>query len=142
MSKCPNCGLETDGKFCPECGSFVPQAAPAPVRTVSPEPNPTYTAPVTVNNITNDTIPEKYRPLGAWAYFGYSLLFAIPIVGFILLIVFSFSDSNINRRNFARSFWCGLLVSLILTILIVIIMLLAGVDFSTIANNGMAGYKW
>lgn len=55
-------------------------------------------------------IPEKYRPISAWGYFGYNLLFALPIAGFILLIVFSFNDSNINRRNYARSFFCGLLL--------------------------------
>lgn len=50
-------------------------------------------------------IPPEFRPLGAWAYFAYSILFSIPILGLILLIVFSFSDSNINRRNYARSYF-------------------------------------
>ena len=54
--------------------------------------------------------PEQFRPLGAWEYFGYSLLYSIPLIGFIMLIIFSFNDSNINRRNFSRSFFCGLLV--------------------------------
>lgn len=35
-----------------------------------------------------NTLPKEYKPLSAWAYFGYQLLFAIPFVGFILLIVF------------------------------------------------------
>ena len=56
---------------------------------------------------------EAFRPLSPWAYFGYSLLFCIPLAGFVLLIVFSLSDQNINRRNFARSHWCGLLIALI-----------------------------
>ena len=42
---------------------------------------------------------SQYRPLSPWAYFGYNLLFSIPILGFIMLIVFSFSNENINRRN-------------------------------------------
>lgn len=54
--------------------------------------------------------PEQFRPLGAWEYFGYSILYSIPLIGFIMLIIFSFNDSNINRRNFSRSFFCGLLV--------------------------------
>ena len=54
--------------------------------------------------------PEQFRPLGAWEYFGYSLLYSIPLIGFIMLIIFSFNDSNINRRNFSRSFFCGLIV--------------------------------
>lgn len=56
------------------------------------------------------SISPEYRPLGAWEYFGYSLLFGLPIIGLILLIVFSFSGSNINRRNFARSYFCMLVL--------------------------------
>lgn len=59
-------------------------------------------------------VPPEFRPLGAWAYFAYSILFSIPILGIILLIVFSFSDSNINRRNFARSYFIALLFVIIL----------------------------
>lgn len=58
--------------------------------------------------------PERFRPLSPWAYLGYTILFAIPLVGFICLIVFSLSDTNINRRNFARSFFCSLVLSLII----------------------------
>lgn len=65
----------------------------------------------------NQNIPSNYKPLSAWAYFGYQLLFAIPFVGFILLIVFSFNNDNINRRNFARSYFCVyLLVAIIFVI--------------------------
>ena len=61
--------------------------------------------------------PEQFRPLSPWAYFGYTLLFSIPLVGFILLIVFSVSNENINRRNFARSYWCVLVVGLIIALI-------------------------
>ncbi len=60
-----------------------------------------------------DVAPE-FKPLGAWAYFGLTILFSIPIIGTIFLIVFSFSDANINRRNFARSYFIMLVISLIL----------------------------
>lgn len=59
-------------------------------------------------------VPPEFRPLGAWAYFGYSILFAIPILGLICLIVFSFSDANINRRNYARSYFIMFLFVVIL----------------------------
>ena len=36
-----------------------------------------------------------------WGYIGYNILFNIPVVGFILLIVFSFDKSNLNRKYFA-----------------------------------------
>lgn len=73
------------------------------------------------NNNYNKNEPQQ-RLMGAWAYFGYRLLFAIPLVGFILLIVFSFDNTYICRRNFARSFFCGLLIVLILIIVIVVLM--------------------
>lgn len=53
---------------------------------------------------------EQFRPLSPWAYFGYSILFSLPLIGFILLIVFSFSNNNINLRSFARSHWCGYVI--------------------------------
>ena len=59
-----------------------------------------------MDRYTLQQLPPQYRPLGAWAYFGYSLLFSVPVVGVICLIIFSISGSNINRRNYARSFWC------------------------------------
>lgn len=71
---------------------------------------------------------EAFRPLSPWAYFGYSILFGIPLVGFICLIVFSLSDSNINRRNFARSYWCVYVIAIIL----VIVALSAGVSLATL----------
>ncbi len=66
-------------------------------------------------------LPERYRPLSAWAYFGYSILFSLPLVGLIALIVFSFSNSNVNRRSFARSFFCGLVLALVLTIVVTVL---------------------
>ena len=59
-------------------------------------------------------VPPEFRPLGAWAYFALSILFALPVIGLIFLIIFSFSDANINRRNYARSYFCMLVVCLVL----------------------------
>ncbi len=36
-----------------------------------------------------------------WGYIGYNILFNIPVIGFILLLVFSFDKSNLNRKYFA-----------------------------------------
>ena len=47
--------------------------------------------------LMNNNIPESYRPISAWGYFGYNLLFSIPIIGFILLLVFALGGTaNIN----------------------------------------------
>ena len=50
---------------------------------------------------------DEYTPLSPWQYFGYQLLFSIPIVGFIFLVVFALGGANnINLKNFARSYFC------------------------------------
>jgi uncharacterized membrane protein len=82
-----------------------------------------------------NNIPSQYKPLGAWAYFGYSLLFSLPLVGFILLIVFSFNDDNINRRNFARSYWCALLVGIIIGVILIILAAVFGLTFYSAINT-------
>lgn len=63
---------------------------------------------------------EQFRPLTPWAYVGYSVLFSIPIIGLIVLIVFSFSDSNINRRSYARSFFCWLIIGIIISAILLV----------------------
>ena len=73
----------------------------------------------------NDEIPEEYKPISMWGYFGYELLFAIPLVGFILILVFSFGGArNINLRNFARSYFCFLIIGVIIFLVIFIFMLI------------------
>jgi len=79
----------------------------------------------------DNNVPQEYKPLGAWAYVGYNILFAIPLVGFIMLIVFAFDNGNINRRNYARSFFCTWLIGIILVVIISAIL------FATGASLGM-----
>ena len=73
-----------------------------------------------MDNYQNYNVPEEYRPITMWGYFGYQLLFSIPLVGFIMLLVFSFGGTrNINLRNFARSYFCILLITIVLTLVLV-----------------------
>ena len=67
-------------------------------------------------------IPFEYKPISMWGYFGYEILFSIPVVGFILLLVFAFGGTqNINLKNFARSYFCFLIIAVVLLIIIVAI---------------------
>ena len=82
------------------------------------------------NNIP-DNIPEEYRPISMWGYFGYELLFSIPCIGIILLIVFSVGGTkNVNLRNFARSYFCFLII----VIALVLILLVSGVIGGIVAG--------
>ncbi len=91
---------------------------------MSYEENRTYTNSDTAKPVVQ--IPPEYAPLSPWAYFGYSLLFSIPFVGFILLIVFALVSGNINRRNYARSYFCSLALVLILFAIILVLGLGTG----------------
>ncbi len=60
-------------------------------------------------------IPEEYKPISMWGYFGYNILFSLPIIGLIFLIIFSLGGTrNVNLKNYARSFFCYLIIILIL----------------------------
>ena len=81
---------------------------------------------------------EKYRPLKPFSYFGYNLLFSLPVIGLIFLIIFSFNDKNINRRNFARSFFCGYAILLIIVVILFVLnFFFVGVTFKDIIEEIM-----
>lgn len=125
-----HCGapIPSGSKFCTSCGApLQEQSGSGPIPyTYNPnqarqsfaqrqQPRPRQSF---AYGASPSQLPPQYRPLSPWAYFGYSILFAIPVIGFILLIVFSFSDENINRRNYARSFFCALLIGVIVTVVL------------------------
>lgn len=110
---CNKCGkqLEENALFCTGCGGAVSAET---------------TQILKENKITEKDLPEQYRPMGAWAYFGLQLLFSVPIVGLVFLIIFSFSKGNLNRRSFARSYWCGALIVGILLAVVLTILIATG----------------
>ena len=64
-------------------------------------------------------IPEQYEPISMWGYLGYSILFALPIIGIIMIFVFSFSkDENINVCNYARSYILIYVIGVILYLIL------------------------
>ena len=84
---------------------------------------PVYTQPTPQYVNHSPSIPPEYKPISAWGYIGYNILFAIPLVGFILMLVFSFGGtSNINLRNYARSFLCLILLGIIIFVVIFLLM--------------------
>ena len=136
---CKNCGTQLkDGvKFCHACGTAIeimepikfeepieinePVEIEIPVETAEPfdfeipievyeTVEPVETIQPTIVEPQKNTIPPEYQPMGAWSFFWLRILFAIPVVGLVFLIIFSFSGGNLSRRSFARSYWCGLLI--------------------------------
>jgi len=80
------------------------------------------------------TGPKEYQPLSPWVYWALGLLYSVPIVGFVFLIIFSFDNSNIHRRNFTRSYWCGLIFAAALIALILVLCLTTGVLYELLAK--------
>ena len=91
---CENCGkkLNDGADVCLNCGHQVKKKA-------------------NVKESGHYNIPPEYKPISMWGYFGYEILFMIPIIGWLLLIIFALGGtSNINLRNFARSYFCLLII--------------------------------
>ena len=65
------------------------------------------------NNAVRD---DMDKPLSTGAWFGYSLLFGIPLIGWLLAIIFSCAARNQNVRCFARSRLLLLLLGIALCI--------------------------
>ena len=61
-----------------------------------------------MNDFEQQYLPEAYRPLSPWAYFGLS----------IFLIAHAVASRNINKRNYARSFFCIYILAAILILLL------------------------
>lgn len=119
-----------------------PQYAPPQSQYTPPQPRPVQATPYNnyapVSKPATPEIPPEYKPLRGWAYFGWQLLFAIPVVGLVLLIVFACGGThNINLRNFARSYFCAMLVGVILTVVGIILALIFGASFAMILEEMM-----
>lgn len=75
---------------------------------------------------------DENRLITPWGYIGYGLLFAIPVVGLICILVFSFSSTYPCRRNYARSALIGIVIAVAL---VLIYSLATGVSIMNLYNN-------
>lgn len=65
-------------------------------------------------------LPAKYQPLSCWTYFLLTLLYSIPVVGLVFLILHAISAGNINKRNFARSYFCVFVIAFVVLLISVL----------------------
>ncbi len=85
-------------------------------------------------------VPAGYsaEPLSMWAYMGLSVLFGIPMAGFICLIVFSCGAvKNINLVNFARGL---LLLQIIVMVLGFLLAYAFGLSLGSLLNGITQSY--
>lgn len=62
-------------------------------------------------------LPKSYRPISGWGYFWRTVLYAIPVLGWLILLINAIGSKNRNGRNFARSYFCALLVAVIIAVI-------------------------
>lgn len=98
---CSNCGMDNadEAVFCKNCGASLSE-----------------TRETTVSIDDSAGVVEN-QPISMWRYLGYEILFALPVIGIICLLIFSFGgNKNKNVQNFARSYFCMLIIYTILLI--------------------------
>ncbi len=84
--------------------------------------------------------PRQFAPVSTGAFFGYKLLYGIPVIGWILCLVFSFTEKNVNKRNFARATLIGLIISLVITCAIgFAVVKVAEIVFEQVAMEMLGG---
>ena len=127
----------------PEAAQTFVQA-PQPVVAVSPQPEAAQTfvqapqpvvaaAPVPASQLavaapTSQTTQapnfavsppprgSKYAVVSTGGFFGFYILFAIPVVGWLICIIMAFTAKNLNRRNLARATLILLIIGIVLSI--------------------------
>ena len=78
-----------------------------------------------INTKTTDMLlPKAYRPLSAWDYFLRAVLYAIPVIGWIFLLVHAIADKSRHGRSFARSYFCALLVGAVAAVVALLLGLI------------------
>lgn len=105
--------------YCSNCGEKINEGADVCLKCGHKVKKDEGRVNINSGGYNIQTIPNEYRPISMWGYFGYEILFMIPFIGWIILLVFALGGhSNINVKNFARSYFCLLIIIVILFILI------------------------
>ena len=162
--------LPENSKFCTKCGATSDGAASAkdpaasaplpaaPVATPAPPqpPQPAYIQPQAQNSAppaytpppqqnynqpqNYGSVPANRQPLGIGSYIGMFILTAIPIVGFIMLMVWAFGGGvNLNKKNYARASLILSLIAIGISLMITLIIVVVG---GTLFNSLTNSYYW
>ena len=135
MAFCTTCGTQVSDeiKFCTKCGNPMGEAPrPMPVASASQtyggsaafsgtQPPPMHeAAPVFTSPPPSGDAPPPYESpyavMGVGSFFGHTLLFSIPFIGWLICLIMAFTSKNHNKRNFARSTLIFIIVGIILSI--------------------------
>ena len=119
----------------PTAPADTPQPMPEPSAPEQPKPQSVPIQPTaqsqdqrpSVTQIEASTVvtkPEKVDPLPVWKFIGILILQSIPIIGLVMILVWSFSGSfNRNTRNYARAVFILGLIGFILSVVFIVLNL-------------------
>lgn len=155
---CTGCGMElTDGlMFCTGCGTKVPEGAPAEAPAVKeeiPAEEKVVKEPVTVQ--AQPEQQQQYIPPHQTAYtppmqalqqaenhsastahfFWMMLVYALPLIGWIICIVMAFAPKNESKKHFARAILIWGIVGIVISIIGLIILSLLGGGIAEILSE-------
>lgn len=151
MKFCTECGTPFTGEVnagTPQPETVTPASpivqeqvmmqTPPPAQTQTPPPvqpvPPVQQVPVQQMAKKGEYVPgadSKYQPISTWGYIGIMLLMCIPIVGFILLIVWAIGGCRkVNKRNLARA-------SLIICAISLVFSLIIGFAVRSVISNAL-----
>ena len=137
MTKCSHCGAELapGSKFCTACGTTVSETAqqsgsplvypqnnnPQPlagaaVPRPTPLPNQQPMSPPTDYQQVQENLPSGYMSVKSFVW--HSILFALPVIGWLICIGFAFMSKNSVKKNFARATLVLLAIGLVLSLIL------------------------
>ena len=126
---CKNCGLLVphDARSCPQCGAPVPPAA-----CTAPQQGPVQPLYDTPDRDEDAAVTAMSQSATAAAL----ILFAIPLVGLILALVWSFGGTdNPARKRLARSY---LIRTLVVIAVVALFVLVVSLVFSAVLHSQLA----
>lgn len=128
---CTQCGQQNTDSFCSRCGAAKPvapdqgQAAPQYTYQAPPPPPPPAYQPAQPYQ-PQYAYPPQPKPdstvtLGEWIIT--LIVFAIPLVGFIMMLVWAFgSDTKPSKANFCKASLIMMLIGVAIGIIVSIAM--------------------
>lgn len=78
---------------------------------------------------------EEYKPISPLGYIGYQLLFAIPVIGFICVLVFSIGSKNRNVKNYSRAHLIVYLFTFLIAGFFILFTIMSGVTMEEFINQ-------